>query len=100
MQIFLGLGSNLGDRREHLRRGIAELERAQLRVRRISPVVESPALLPPDAPADWNLPFLNLVLDCETGDLRAIVSAPRAPGAASWPSSATQSRAAGCVARS
>lgn len=66
MQIYLGLGSNLGNRREHLRRGITELERAHVRVRRISPVVESPALLPPDAPADWNLPFLNLVIDCDT----------------------------------
>lgn len=66
MQTYLGLGSNLGDRREHLRRAIAALERAAVCVRRISPVVESPALLPGDAPADWNLPFLNLVLDCDT----------------------------------
>ncbi|HSG66916.1 MAG TPA: dihydropteroate synthase, partial [Gammaproteobacteria bacterium] len=65
MQIYLGLGSNLGDRREHLRHGIAELERAGVTVRRVSPVVESAALLPHEAPAAWNRPFLNLVLDCE-----------------------------------
>jgi len=66
MQTYLGLGSNLGDRRENLRRGITELERAGVTTRRISPVVESPALLPAEAPADWNRPFLNLVLDCDT----------------------------------
>lgn len=68
MQTYLGLGSNIGDRRESLRRGIAELEKSGVAVRRVSPVVESPALLPPDAPSDWNLPFLNIVLDAQTQD--------------------------------
>lgn len=66
MQTYLGLGSNIGDRRENLRCGIAALEKGGVAVRRVSPVVESPALLPPDAPSDWNLPFLNLVLDAQT----------------------------------
>jgi len=68
MQTYLGLGSNLGDRRENLRHGIAALAQNGVTVRRVSPVVESPALLPPDAPADWNLPFLNLVVDAQTHD--------------------------------
>ena len=68
MQTYLGLGSNLGARRENLRRGIAALVQEGVTVRRVSPVVESPALLPPDAPAEWNLPFLNLVVDAETHD--------------------------------
>lgn len=68
MQTYLGLGSNIGDRRESLRRGIAALENDGVAVRRVSPVVESPALLPPDAPPDWNLPFLNIVLDAQTHD--------------------------------
>ncbi len=68
MQTYLGLGSNIGDRRESLRSGIAALEQAGVSVQRVSPVVESPALLPPDAPSDWNLPFLNLVLDTQTQD--------------------------------
>jgi 2-amino-4-hydroxy-6-hydroxymethyldihydropteridine diphosphokinase/dihydropteroate synthase len=65
MEIYLGLGSNVGDRRENLRRSIAMLQAKGLRVTRISPVVESPALLPKDAPSAWNLPFLNLVIECE-----------------------------------
>ena len=65
MRVYLGLGSNLGDRRNHLSRAIDALEGHGLAVARVSPVVESPALLPDSAPSDWNLPYLNLVLECE-----------------------------------
>ena len=64
MRVFLGLGSNLGDRRGHLSRAIDALETHGTTVTRVSPVVESPALLPDSAPSDWNLPYLNLVLEC------------------------------------
>lgn len=64
MHVYLGLGSNLGDRRHSLDAGLAALERAGVRVGRVSPVVESPALLPDDAPADWNRPYLNVVAEC------------------------------------
>ena len=63
MQIYLGLGSNLGDRRRHLSRAIDALEERGIGIERVSPVVESPALLPDSAPSEWNLPFLNLVLE-------------------------------------
>ena len=65
MRVYLGLGSNLGDRRSHLSRAIDALEGHGLAVTRVSPVVESPALLPDSAPSEWNLPYLNLVLECE-----------------------------------
>ena len=65
MPIYLGLGSNLGDRREHLRRAISLLQDQGFQLSRVSPMVESPALLPEGAPADWNLPYLNLVLEGE-----------------------------------
>ena len=64
MQVYLGLGSNLGDRRGHLSRAIDALESRGLTIERVSPVVESPALLPDTAPSGWNLPYLNLVLEC------------------------------------
>jgi 2-amino-4-hydroxy-6-hydroxymethyldihydropteridine diphosphokinase/dihydropteroate synthase len=66
MQIYLGLGSNLGDRRVQLTRALERLPAHGVRVRRVSPVVESPAMLPDDAPADWNQPFANVVAECET----------------------------------
>jgi 2-amino-4-hydroxy-6-hydroxymethyldihydropteridine diphosphokinase/dihydropteroate synthase len=64
MAIFLGLGSNVGDRRAELSAAIAALERSGVAIVRVSPIVESPALLPPGASPEWNLPFLNLVLEC------------------------------------
>ena len=64
MQVYLGLGSNLGERRIHLSRTIDALEGRGIEIVRVSPVVESPALLPDSAPSDWNLPFLNLVVEC------------------------------------
>jgi dihydropteroate synthase/2-amino-4-hydroxy-6-hydroxymethyldihydropteridine diphosphokinase len=64
MAIFLGLGSNVGDRRAELSAAIAALEQSGVAIVRVSPIVESPALLPPGAPPEWNLPFLNLVLEC------------------------------------
>jgi 2-amino-4-hydroxy-6-hydroxymethyldihydropteridine diphosphokinase/dihydropteroate synthase len=64
MAIFLGLGSNVGDRRAELGAAIAALERNGVAIVRVSPIVESPALLPRGAPPEWNLPFLNLVLEC------------------------------------
>jgi len=66
MDIYLGLGSNLGDRRDHLTRALAQLAARGIALARVSPVVESPAMLPDDAPADWNQPFLNLVAHCRT----------------------------------
>jgi len=66
MRIYLGLGSNLGDRRSNLSRTLQLLRARALSVTRVSPVIESPALLPEDSPAEWDRPFLNLALQCET----------------------------------
>jgi len=60
---YIGLGSNLGDRPDNL-------EQAARRLRRFSPVLASPvyetaALVPPGAPASWNIPYLNAVVECE-----------------------------------
>ena len=65
MDIYLGLGSNLGDRRDHLARALGKLAAHGIRTLRVSPVVESPAMLPDDAPTDWNQPFLNVVAHCD-----------------------------------
>ncbi|MDX1562155.1 MAG: dihydropteroate synthase [Gammaproteobacteria bacterium] len=76
MAIYLGLGSNLGERRGNLRRALEALGRESIAVARVSPTVETPALLAEDAPADWNLPFLNLVVECTTSlDPNALLDA-------------------------
>lgn len=66
MDLYLGLGSNLDDRRANLARALERLEAHGVTLVRASPVVESPAMLPDDAPVDWNRPFLNLVAHCRT----------------------------------
>ena len=66
MDIYLGLGSNLGDRRETSRAPSMRSRRMACDLVRVSPVVESPAMLPDDAPPEWNVPFLNLVAECRT----------------------------------
>jgi 2-amino-4-hydroxy-6-hydroxymethyldihydropteridine diphosphokinase len=64
--ILLALGSNLGKREEFLAQAIALLEVFDIEVRRISPVHETPALMPEGAPAEWNIPFLNQVISVRT----------------------------------
>jgi 2-amino-4-hydroxy-6-hydroxymethyldihydropteridine diphosphokinase/dihydropteroate synthase len=66
MDVYLGLGSNLGDRRDNLARALGALAAHGIKLVRASPVVESPAMLPDDAPAEWNQPFLNLVAHCRS----------------------------------
>ena len=66
MRTYLGLGSNLGDRRTNLAQALELLAQRALRVERVSPVVESPALLPAGAPPEWNRPYLNLAVACES----------------------------------
>jgi 2-amino-4-hydroxy-6-hydroxymethyldihydropteridine diphosphokinase/dihydropteroate synthase len=66
MDIYLGLGSNLGDRRRNIATAVAALARDGVAILALSPAVESPAMLPPAAPADWNRPFLNAVARCAT----------------------------------
>lgn len=53
---YLGLGSNLGDREEHLRRGLLLLERLGICVVALSPIYETAPLGYAQQP-----PFLNMV---------------------------------------
>ena len=63
--IYLGLGANLGDRRGNLRSAIGRLSQRGFAVTRVSPVIETPALLPDNADSDWNRPYLNCVVEAE-----------------------------------
>ncbi len=65
--VILGLGSNLGDKLANLRKSLAAIKKIPgMTVQQISPVYLSNALLPDNAPADWDMPYLNLALRCET----------------------------------
>lgn len=60
MQILLGLGSNVGDRLLNLTNAIQALSIFNLQ--KISHIYESSALLPENAPLEWNIPFLNMAV--------------------------------------
>ncbi len=65
--IVLGLGSNLGDRLGNLRKAVAAIKKiSAITVLQVSPVYISDALLPENAPADWDMPYLNLAIRCDT----------------------------------
>jgi 2-amino-4-hydroxy-6-hydroxymethyldihydropteridine diphosphokinase len=60
--VYLGLGSNLGDREAMLQAALRALESPQLRILRASPVYETEPVDAPDQ--QW---FLNQVAEAETG---------------------------------
>ncbi len=59
-RVVIGIGSNTGDREEALRSAIQKL-RIYLQAVTVAPWVESVALLPEGAPADWDQPYCNSV---------------------------------------
>ena len=59
--VFLGLGSNIGDRQAMLREALRALESPQLHIRRLSPVYETEPM--EVAGQHW---FLNQVAEAET----------------------------------
>ena len=66
-EIVLGLGSNLGDRKLALRQAIDLLaQRNIIGDVIISNLYESQALLPDDAPPEWDIKYLNLAVKGKT----------------------------------
>ncbi len=59
--VYLGLGSNIGDRANHLRRALEQLEASDLRIVRTSPVYETEPVEYTKQP--W---FLNQVAEAQT----------------------------------
>lgn len=74
MSVVLGIGTNLGDRLKNLRMTICALSSlpntsagsAPIQIQAVSPIYISDALLPENAPADWNKEYLNIAIRCET----------------------------------
>ncbi len=65
--IYISLGSNLGNRLQNLQNAI-ELLKHQTSLQNIkcSIVFETAALLPLEHDQSWNLPYLNMVISCNT----------------------------------
>ena len=67
--LILGLGSNLGNRLQHLAKAIRALGSGPSPILsdiRVSKLYTSDALLLPGSPADWNIPFYNLAVSANT----------------------------------
>lgn len=59
--IYISLGSNEGNRLDALHQAVTLLKKILTNVQ-CSIILETEALLPKDAPLDWNKPFLNMVV--------------------------------------
>ncbi len=64
--IFIALGSNVGDRNAMLLRAQAALKDHGILVKQSSHAMEFSALLPANAPTEWNQPFLNQLVEVNT----------------------------------
>ena len=74
MNIYLGLGSNEGDRRSYILQALSLLK-SSVQIEKISSLYESPALLPDHYDSSWNRPFLNMVLKGKTSlDIKSLFS--------------------------
>ena len=58
--IVIALGSNLGERQSNLSKGISLLKQA-VRIEKCSNIYSSKAVLPENAPKDWDMDFYNCV---------------------------------------
>jgi 2-amino-4-hydroxy-6-hydroxymethyldihydropteridine diphosphokinase len=76
--LILGLGSNIGKREDFLARAVRIVhENTLLKLTnvRVSSWIETPALLPENAPEWWDIPFLNGVIaaQCAVADALTIL---------------------------
>lgn len=65
LDLYIALGSNVGNRLAQLESARQHLS-AHYSITAISPVYETPALLPENAPDDWNRSFLNQVIQLQS----------------------------------
>ncbi|MCL2439347.1 MAG: dihydropteroate synthase [Alphaproteobacteria bacterium] len=66
--IYLSIGSNSGARLHNLREAAKRLVENGVAVHRTSPIYETAAFLPSEAPDDWNKPYLNAAIEVSVGD--------------------------------
>jgi 2-amino-4-hydroxy-6-hydroxymethyldihydropteridine diphosphokinase/dihydropteroate synthase len=65
--VILGLGSNLNDKLANLRQALSLIKQINgLTVTNVSPVYMSDAMMPDNAPKNWDVPYLNAAIRCDT----------------------------------
>lgn len=68
MKCYIGLGSNLGNRKDNLEQAAQRLRVISADYFRASPVYSTPALVPEGAPDSWRISFLNAVIEMDWND--------------------------------
>lgn len=65
-KILFGIGSNLGDKNLNIFKAIEQLKNYLfLQNIQISTIYKNPAMLPPQAPVDWNKEFYNIAISAD-----------------------------------
>lgn len=64
--ILLALGTNQGDRAQNLEAALLALPGAGVHPLHVSSVYETAALLPENAPPEWDIPYFNIVIAVTT----------------------------------
>jgi len=65
MNIVLALGANLGNKFNNLRQALDRLK-SIMTIEKESIIFETDAVLPQKCPAEWNIPYLNMVVSGDT----------------------------------
>lgn len=68
---YIALGSNLGNRFLNLKKARAHLA-AEFTLTNVSPIYETPALMPEGAPKSWDIAFLNQVVEISIPPMDAL----------------------------
>jgi 2-amino-4-hydroxy-6-hydroxymethyldihydropteridine diphosphokinase len=65
-KILFGIGSNLGDKNLNIFNAIDKLKNyLSLKNIKISTIYKNPAMLPPQAPSDWDKEFYNIAISAD-----------------------------------
>ncbi|WP_440615434.1 dihydropteroate synthase [Cysteiniphilum sp. 6C5] len=65
-EVVLGLGSNVGRKLSNLRQAVDLIAKHIGRVQKVSPIYQTKALLPPNAPSSWDIDYYNLAVLVQT----------------------------------
>lgn len=63
---YIAMGSNMEPRQNHFNQALSLLKKIGSKAIEVAPIYQTPAVLPTDAPDEWNQPYLNTVIKLNT----------------------------------